>query len=257
MRPQPVPTRPQGRRGGHLHISDRDRQVDTFLRSDRASRSRAQHHTLRAFRRSPLAPIPLTSEEYPRRTLWLGVESECGVRLAAVRRPTQASRWLRRGGACFPRFPGLRADSARIPSRGESRGFAWCPRGRRCSTVRAAPPLTRTARNRGRSSSQRSAAGGCCSSSNSAVWLARGDVTAMVRERECGGIRADSRGPWRGASAVGRARGIRYGSLARDVSGWIVRDDWVLENVRCRPLLRGYGVRHLAVRAIGCDAWCS
>src|SRR5271167_301802 len=34
----------------------------------------------------------------------------------------------RRRLSCLPRFPGLRADSARIPSRGESRGFAWCPR---------------------------------------------------------------------------------------------------------------------------------
>jgi len=43
-----------------------------------------------------------------------------------------------------PRFPGLRAHSARIPSRGESRRLASCPRGWPCSTVRAAPPLTRT-----------------------------------------------------------------------------------------------------------------
>jgi hypothetical protein len=47
------------------------------------------------------------------------------------------------GGACFTRFPGLGAGSARTPSRDESRGrrrAAWTP----CSPVRAAPPLTRT-----------------------------------------------------------------------------------------------------------------
>jgi hypothetical protein len=62
---------------------------------------------------------------------------------------TSATAYLRGAGrrrreSRCPRFPGLRAGSPRIPSRGESRGFASCPRGRPCSTVGAAPPLTRT-----------------------------------------------------------------------------------------------------------------
>jgi hypothetical protein len=74
------------------------------------------------------------------------------------------------GGACFPRFPGLRAGSARIPSRGRKQGVRLAPNWAALQHPESGAAVDADALAIGdEASSQRSAVRRCCWSSQAAV----------------------------------------------------------------------------------------